>query len=59
MGAAANQSYMALQVSVRLDDDLEERLENFRQNQLIEPDRAKVMRQALREYLDRHEQEQA
>lgn len=44
---------MATQVSVRLDDDLEDDLEEFRNSQRFKPNKSDVIRQALREYLDR------
>lgn len=43
---------MSTQFSIRLDDDLENRLEDFRQAQLIEPSKSDVIRQALHEFLE-------
>lgn len=45
---------MATQVSVRLDDDLEQDLDEFiERHGPFEPNKSDVVRKALREYLDR------
>lgn len=42
---------MASQITVRLDDDLETELEQYRDQHEFKPDKSEVVRAALREYL--------
>lgn len=44
---------MAFQITVRLDDDLEDDLETYRNQHEFRPDKSEVVRAALREYLDK------
>lgn len=44
---------MGTQLSVRLDEDLETHLEEYRSQQRFEPDKSDVVREALREFLKR------
>lgn len=43
---------MSDQVSVRLDDELQERLDEFREGQTIEPNKSEVIRTALDRFLE-------
>jgi len=42
---------MSTQVAARLDDELEGRLESFREDQVIQPKKSEVMRTALDHFL--------
>jgi predicted transcriptional regulator len=44
---------MASQLSIRVNDDLAERLEEFRDQHRFEPTQSEVVREALEEYLER------
>lgn len=44
---------MASTISVRLDDDLAENLEEYRATHKFPPDKSEVVRTALREFLER------
>ena len=44
---------MATTISVRMDDDLEQRLDDYRQSLRFEPNKSDVVREALEEFLDR------
>lgn len=48
---------MAGQISVRLDDDLEEHLEQYCNAQRFEPTKSDVVREALVEFLKREAEE--
>jgi len=42
---------MSTQVAARLDDELKERLESFREDQVIKPKKSEVVRTALDRFL--------
>jgi len=44
---------MSTQVAARLDDELEERLESFREGQVIRPKKSEVVRTALDDFLEK------
>jgi predicted DNA-binding protein len=43
---------MSTQVASRLDDELEKRLESFREDQVIRPKKSEVVRTALDRFLE-------
>ena len=43
---------MATTISVRLDDELEDKFERFRRQHRYQPDKSKVVRDALEQFLD-------
>lgn len=53
MSAAQAIHEMPEQLSVKIDNGLAADLETFRERQTFKPDKSEVVRQALREYLDR------
>lgn len=53
MCAMARNTEMADQITVRIDDDLEARMDEYRQRHDFPPNKSEVVRKALREMFDR------
>jgi Arc/MetJ-type ribon-helix-helix transcriptional regulator len=53
MASSATATSMSDQINARINDDLNDALEEFRLQHQFPPDRADVVRMALKEYLER------